>query len=48
MQLTYNDTCPYEYEPMGFVVAPDTRVIMDQSGFNVGEVDTRYHQYVCL
>lgn len=45
LQLTYNETCPDDYEPRGFVVAPDTGIIMNQDGFSIGEIDTRYHRY---
>lgn len=49
LQLTYNETCPSEYEPMGFVAAPDTSIIMDdQNGMNIGDIDTKYHRYASI
>lgn len=43
--MTYNETCPIEYQPKGFVVALDASVLENQNGLNIGEVDTRYHRY---
>lgn len=48
LQLTYNKTCPGEYEPRGFVAAPDPSIILNQDGFNIGNVDTTYHRYVAF
>ncbi|KFY73057.1 hypothetical protein V499_06813 [Pseudogymnoascus sp. VKM F-103] len=44
LQLVYNETCPAEYQPKGFVVAPDPSIVMGQpDGFGIGHVDTTYH-----
>ncbi|OBT82206.1 hypothetical protein VE02_08672 [Pseudogymnoascus sp. 03VT05] len=44
LQLMYNETCPIDYEPTGFVVAPDTSIIMDhRNGTRIGGIDTKYH-----
>lgn len=48
LQLTYNETCPAEYEPRGFVAAPDPSIILNQDGFNIGNIDTTYHWYVAF
>lgn len=46
LQLVYNETCPAEYQPKGFVVAPDPSIVMGQpDGFGIGHVDTTYHGY---
>ncbi|ELR03019.1 DNA binding protein [Pseudogymnoascus destructans] len=45
LQLTYNETCPPDYRPMGFVVAPDPSIIMDEhNGMRLGDMDTKYHR----
>ncbi|KFY17251.1 hypothetical protein V492_00799 [Pseudogymnoascus sp. VKM F-4246] len=43
LQLSYNETCPVEYEPRGFVAAPDASIIMNQDGFRIGAIDTTFH-----
>jgi hypothetical protein len=46
MWLTYNDTCPDEYQPPGFIAASkDEFLKLDDSGaFDAGDIDTGYHQ----
>ncbi|KFX89396.1 hypothetical protein O988_08640 [Pseudogymnoascus sp. VKM F-3808] len=41
--LTYNKTCPEEYEPRGFVTAPSESVIINEGEAKIGEINTKYH-----
>jgi hypothetical protein len=46
MQITYNDTCPPEYEPPGFIAAADPRLVVQDEGLEAGDMTTKFHKYV--
>ena len=44
MQLTYNNTCPDDYQPPGFRPAPPSKWLDETGATVVGEVDSGYHK----